>query len=269
MNFKMKTLVAAALATVAMSSGSAFAIGNGNIAHPAGGTSGPSEMFVMAYDTGSQNTFIAALGGIVSSPINFTGTSNLSTSFAADSDWNAFKNGITGNVTYAVMGLDVPGHNLWTTANPLLSFTSANNPGSHNVWNQLSGSSGPINLWMQKYNMDATGNATSLIAAAPNNGGYALMGKDWGGKLPSILNSTSDLGANNNFYLFHDVGGTNLLAKMTRTQYMQTNGAAPAYWNLSTNGTLTFTATAVPEANTWAMMLAGLGLMGFVARRRA
>lgn len=39
-------------------------------------------------------------------------------------------------------------------------------------------------------------------------------------------------------------------------------------WKL-TNAGLTFTTSAVPEANTWALMLAGLGLMSFVARRRA
>jgi hypothetical protein len=34
-------------------------------------------------------------------------------------------------------------------------------------------------------------------------------------------------------------------------------------------GIYTFTAAAVPEAETYAMMLAGLGLVGFMARRRS
>ena len=39
------------------------------------------------------------------------------------------------------------------------------------------------------------------------------------------------------------------------------------YFNMSSNGQLSYVA-AVPEADTWAMLLAGLGLMGFIARRR-
>ena len=40
-----------------------------------------------------------------------------------------------------------------------------------------------------------------------------------------------------------------------------------SYFNLSSTGVLSYVA-AVPEADTSAMMLAGLGLMGFIARRR-
>lgn len=38
---------------------------------------------------------------------------------------------------------------------------------------------------------------------------------------------------------------------------------------LGVNGNLSLTATPVPEANEWAMMLAGLGLIGFKLRRRS
>ena len=42
-----------------------------------------------------------------------------------------------------------------------------------------------------------------------------------------------------------------------------------AQFNLANNGALTYnTIAAVPEADTWAMMLLGLGFMGFVARRK-
>lgn len=44
------------------------------------------------------------------------------------------------------------------------------------------------------------------------------------------------------------------------------NGAS---FRLASNGTLSYTTVAaVPEADTWAMMLLGLGFMGFVARRK-
>lgn len=42
-----------------------------------------------------------------------------------------------------------------------------------------------------------------------------------------------------------------------------------AKFNLGTNGSLVYsTIAAVPEADTWAMMLLGLGFMGFIARRK-
>lgn len=43
-----------------------------------------------------------------------------------------------------------------------------------------------------------------------------------------------------------------------------------AKFNLSNNGSLVYSTTAapIPEADTWAMMLLGLGFMGFVARRK-
>lgn len=43
------------------------------------------------------------------------------------------------------------------------------------------------------------------------------------------------------------------------------NGAA---FTLTSAGQLTYLTTPVPEADTWAMMLLGLGFMGFVARRK-
>jgi PEP-CTERM motif len=45
--------------------------------------------------------------------------------------------------------------------------------------------------------------------------------------------------------------------------------ANDAKFSLNANGSLTYMTAPVPEADTWAMMVAGLGLMGFVARRRS
>lgn len=41
-----------------------------------------------------------------------------------------------------------------------------------------------------------------------------------------------------------------------------------AKFNLSSAGVLVYSVAAVPEADTWAMMMLGLGFMGFVARRK-
>ena len=49
------------------------------------------------------------------------------------------------------------------------------------------------------------------------------------------------------------------------TQTIFGNGA---YFNLSSTGALVYAVAAVPEADSWAMMMLGLGFMGFVARRK-
>lgn len=59
-------------------------------------------------------------------------------------------------------------------------------------------------------------------------------------------------------------GGTTAFAPTLATVFG--NGAQ---FTLASNGALTYTTlAAVPEADTWAMMLLGLGFMGFVARRK-
>jgi PEP-CTERM motif len=58
-------------------------------------------------------------------------------------------------------------------------------------------------------------------------------------------------------------GGTTAFANTTTTVFGNSS-----FFNLASNGTLVYSVAAVPEADTWAMMMLGLGFMGFVARRK-
>lgn len=62
--------------------------------------------------------------------------------------------------------------------------------------------------------------------------------------------------------------GTNNLAQVSFTTLGNTYGNST--FNMASNGVLSYTVAAapVPEADTWTMLLVGLGLMGFIARRR-
>lgn len=68
--------------------------------------------------------------------------------------------------------------------------------------------------------------------------------------------------------------GTNLgviqsvAAAATLSQATNTIFGNGAYFNLSSTGALVYSVAAVPEADSWAMMMLGLGFMGFVARRK-
>ena len=57
-------------------------------------------------------------------------------------------------------------------------------------------------------------------------------------------------------------------AASTLTPVSSTIFGNGAFFNLSSTGALVYSVAAVPEADTWAMMMLGLGFMGFVARRK-
>lgn len=76
---------------------------------------------------------------------------------------------------------------------------------------------------------------------------------------------TTGLGSNLDFYKYVSTG-TKATNFATQTAFANPTGA-PDYFTLSNTGVLTYTAP-VPEADTYAMMLAGLGLVGFMVRRR-
>lgn len=62
--------------------------------------------------------------------------------------------------------------------------------------------------------------------------------------------------------------GTNQLASASFTMLGNTYGNST--FNMSSNGVLSYNVAAapVPEADTWALLLAGIGMMGFMVRRR-
>lgn len=256
MKIKMKkTLVAAAIGAMAMSGAANAAIS----------TSAGGELFVVAYDSVAQDTFIATLNSITPTAASFTGASNLSKSFAADANWTAFTSTVgfnAANVTYQVLGIDTATKSLWTTSNDM--GTSA---GLGSAYNLITAATGSFYTWLG-YNAPAGAGASVLVAPGANGNG-AQIGNNWSNYL-NRFTTTAALGADDQFYKLTKTSTNNLLP-LTKSQYMQSDLVTPGVWNLGRNGTLAYTAAAVaavPEADTSVMFLAGLGLMGFIARRR-
>ncbi|MFZ5593570.1 MAG: PEP-CTERM sorting domain-containing protein [Pseudomonadota bacterium] len=107
----------------------------------------------------------------------------------------------------------------------------------------------------------------SAIATAAD--GYALAtrywGDNWNGRTKDII-TTAKMGESADFYvLWEKVASGNNVAKPEIQQYTGFNNQ-PLKWTLQNDGDLVL--APVPEAETWAMMAAGLLLVGAAARRR-
>ena len=112
--------------------------------------------------------------------------------------------------------------------------------------------------------MQLYGGTSGLNVATTNDLADAGIWGNTAGFIPGTL--TADLGSSMDFYKYVSKG-TKFSSLATQTAFA--TGGDADYFTLSNTGVLTYTAVAaVPEADTYAMMLAGLGLVGFMVRRR-
>ena len=265
MNFKLKALVVAAVATVTMS-GAANAVNN-------------DDMFLIAYDATNSKTFLAGLSDF-GSTTGFTGTASQTRSFAADANWTSFITGASAGVTYQVLGAFQSNAAAATSYNAgdKIVFSTSGTPGlfSNSQMNGLMADwatpSGVMGQFRSS-NAAVTGTATGLVLGGGFDSG-AAANTNFFTKFLNAGNTTGALGQNLSFYSASRPAASGNTVQQIKTQFVGDAGVGSPvdFWNLSTSGVLTYTnaaaVAAVPEADTSAMMLAGLGLMGFVARRR-
>lgn len=258
-----KTLVAAAIAAMAVS-------GTANAAMTTA-QSGDSSLILTLLDNSAGISATFDLG-FSKSTFNQTANNvwNLSSGNYA-SAWNSFlAGGATAAAQYSVfagdaLGSAVGAQSLFTTSSVAVlptvtgtalgtmqaafdTYITANNAlSSHNT--VVDGAS---------FVTQATGGAA--YAGVSNAMGTAGKVGNYGGDTNAVL------GTNMNVWNIVRAS-TNNITNATATK-LNVAGFNP-YFNLSNNGVLTYTAVAaVPEADTYGMLLVGLGLMGFIARRR-
>jgi len=258
MNFK-KVLMAAVIGSIGFTSSAA------NAAIDV--TSG--DIFLVAYNSVDKDTFVAKLSGLtnVGQANTFSDSvGNLSFNLAAiDGNWNTFTATATAiNTQYQILGLDTTNNRFINTSNGL----PTNPIGTTTNYNSLVGSAttNPTGVMYQFLNAhQVTTTATSFL---DNNDGVASgsqtgAGSAWFATMNgSNIDTSVSLDSSASFYLM--TRGTTSPSSSIRR-----DAAVSGTWNLSDAGMLTYTSVAaVPEADTSLMIMAGLGLIGFIARRK-
>lgn len=282
MNFKLSALVAAAL----LASGSAHAmtpandVASGNATllltvidanyNNGAGRSYTRSLEVAMNDFGTQNRATGGFSTIVD-------TLSTPMTWSADSLWTTFTAGMTAQeiagLQWDVTALDQTGTSaadqkriITTSADNLVSLVAqsgtsiANNETQNATQNQQS-------YWGAV--VAAMGSGKEIIVDDATSQAFAVSVAVHGGNLGATISDFSTLtnvGDSMGFYYLTRSSSSNT-AEAIAAAYGNVYGAST--FTLAADGTLTFAnAAPVPEASTYGMMLAGLGLVGFMAGRR-
>ena len=266
MNFKLNALVAAALLVAAGSANAALdnsLSGNGSLYLSVWNGVDTSATFDLGTNLDSFLPVAMSAPGI---GINWnlagssvTGMAPTTLTYA--STWSSFAATVAdwSTVVYDVAAMDSTGtaagndRYLSTSRDALSVVASQTNSGL------LSFST--VDTYINVNNANGTHLTAANGAAQFTSGdGYYNLGKQKNWKNNAKFTSNDVVGNDLSFYLLA-TSSTNGLAKATVTSY-------DGVFNLNQAGALSYSVAAVPEASTYGMMLAGLGLVGFMARRR-
>ena len=251
MNFKMKALVAAA--AVAMAGAAHAEIVDFT---EAGGGS-------LLLSIWNANDSVSALFDLGPTMDSFNGNLSQSwdlTSGAYASTWAQIAPSLSG-ATFMVFAGDITGTNYQDH-----KFFSTVGTGSTALTNSQVKNMANINSFVVASEIQGT-HSTVVDGANFSDSVTAYqgtnVGNNWAGAVG--FNSTAAIGSAVDFYSFQGVAASGRTAGAAAADVMAFAGA----FSQGADGTLTYTVAAVPEPETYAMLLAGLGLVGAIARKRA
>lgn len=225
------------------------------------GSGANGEMFLSVYDLAAKVSFTFDLGVHMN---DFTPATehNLNYDLSADSNWTDFLAMVdNNNIRYSIGAMNTVGNvgqsYLSTTQATLATVKTQTNTGlkgfsiANAYINAVNGLNGFTPVEVNESVVHATTGTTDQAY-------FGLGGEKWYGK--AVFNSGAKVGQDTNFYKL-TVSSTKGLEKATVDLY-------DGYWNLSQAGQLSYVTAAVPEAETYAMMAIGLGLVAFARRRK-
>jgi hypothetical protein len=262
MKFQLKALVAALalVATVpAQAAIDSTASGNGSMILTVLDTvSSVSAAFDLGKNYLDFNQ-VAAAGAVSTASAKGTRfTWNLATDSNYSAAWNSFlaASASDANIRYAITG----GDNLGTGAGLRGYITTYAGAGAATTSNQVITALGNFDTYTANL-ATLTGSTTETAA-----NGAAFQTPATTFYLGNKNNNTGPLATG---LLGADLGVIqSVTAASTLSAPTNTIFANSAYFNLSSAGALVYATAPIPEADTWAMMMLGLGFMGFVARRK-
>ena len=276
MSFKLKVLVAAVAVAVT-------GVANAAIAP---GSSANGELFLTVWDETGNRSYVRDLGIAMNdfgsqnvSQAEFTATKVDTTTspilpIAADANWATFAStGTVSSFKWMITANDSFGGGGAGQLRAL--YTTPNNDQANNTASTLLTNAGVTNLIP---NVDSFINAVNGVDNnfAINNSQIvtdttsAAYGKNlfdlWSLKAPNIT-PFATVGQSENF-MYLSRSSTSQNAKSTIIAYGNAGGLSS--WTLGANGNLEFNppVAPVPEPGEWAMLLAGLAVVGSMARRR-
>ena len=246
MNRNLKFAIAAAIASLGVT-GQAHAL-------TASTASGSGSLFLYVFEdrqanTAATNTAIFDLG-LASA---FDTTANQTFDLSATTGWTSFVSGMNqANVHWGVFGITNGTGSTGTGMLTTLSVVPASINGT-----ALNSATANYNTEIMVYGSNAGFNVqtTNDLATAKWD--------DNAGIIPATL--TTSLGQSMDFFKYTSTG-TKATSLSTKTAFA--TGGDADYFTLDSTGHLSYVAAPVPEADSYAMMLAGLGLVGYMVRRR-
>jgi hypothetical protein len=273
MKFQLKALAAAMVLAAAVPAQAAVEIG----------TTGNSSMSLAVFDKAANVSAVFDLGKSYSdfsvmpaASFADSNVDNAGTNFSWDltsgdyaTAWSTFIALVNpANLQFAVIGSDNAGtgagqRGLISTLNQPTITPLTTNPLGQQItnWDSYLGTQ-QVDLSVVYQNHTAVANGASVGNAGFGNAlTYFGQNKNFSQGSVTVGNAGQSLAVYQNLY------GSSGFAQTTSTIFA--NNAA---FTFTANGQLTYTTNdpvvVVPEADTWAMMLFGLGFMGFAARRK-
>ena len=280
MKLKMK-LMAAAISLVAASG-----------AHAAIAQGGSGEMFITLYDPGTlaantdDRSYVRDLGTLLNGANVAGALSNWATTAAAapvlaankqafnsPSNVPMFSLAADSNLTSFITGTDDTSRLRWNivagdNVNTRRLLTTADSISSLPTFAQL-------RTIIDSRWLPYTTNANNALI--PDGGSLVRTGANaniagWGNNFAGsgTFNNAEVLGGSLGFFVLSENVSTGSAGTFALSQQFNASSTVPMEWTLATDGNLSYGAVAapIPEPETYALLLAGLGMLGFMGRRR-